>query len=138
MTMDTPLRPLVAVPAYTVVQSAPRQILVCKARKPDGTGATLMRCLRVAIAAAGLTRDLEDAGSACLGGCDRPSTLAFRAKGKALWYFGDLPPVGPLDALIAFARLYPALPDGWCKGSDCPTPLRPATLARTPASVVAP
>lgn len=138
--MDDLSRRPVATPAYTVPQSARHQILVCKACKLPGTshaaGPRLLRRLRSAIDAAGLSASYEVTGSACLAGCDHPCTIAWRAANKALWYFGAIHPDAPLDDVIAFSRLYEALTDGWCSGADCPPSLCENTLARIPAVAV--
>jgi len=138
--MDDLSRRPVATPAYTVPQSARHQILVCKACKLPGTshaaGPRLLRRLRSAIDAAGLSASYEVTGSACLAGCDHPCTIAWRAADKALWYFGAIHPDAPLDDVITFSRLYEALTDGWCSGADCPPSLCENTLARIPAVAV--
>ncbi|QYK43310.1 MAG: DUF1636 domain-containing protein [Paracoccaceae bacterium] len=136
---DVPRRP-VATPPYSVAQSAPHQILVCKACRHTGQacgpGFELLRRLRDAVAAAGLGDAFEVSGTACLAGCDHPCTVAWRATGKATWLFGDIDPAQPIDDLIAFSRLYAGLGDGWCSGADCPPRLRDGTLARIPAAMI--
>jgi predicted metal-binding protein len=136
---DDPRRP-VAAPPYSLRQSAPHQILVCKACKHTGEacgpGFELLKKLRAAVAAAGLSEDFEVTGTACLAGCDRPCTVAWRASAKATWLFGDIDPDEPIDDLIAFSRLYAALEDGWMAGSDCPPRLCRSTLARIPAAMI--
>ncbi len=66
---DRPRRP-VGTPAYSVAQTAPHQILVCKACKHKGSscepGFALLKKLRAAIAAAGLGEEFEVSGTACL------------------------------------------------------------------------
>lgn len=130
----------VATPAYAVAQSAPHQILVCKACQNRGRtcepGFELLKRLRAAIAAAGLSDDFEVSGTACLAGCDHPCTVAWRATNKATWFFGDIDPAQPIDDLVEFARLYAALDDGWCAGKDCPPRLCANTLARIPAALI--
>jgi predicted metal-binding protein len=136
---DVPRRP-VATPSYAVAQSARHQILVCKACKHPGQtrepGYRLLKRLRAAIDAAGLGDECEVSGTACLAGCDRPCTLAWRATGKATWLFGGIDPAQPIDDLIAFSQLYARLDDGWCSGADCPPRLCANTLARIPAAII--
>ena len=62
--------------------------------------------------------------------------LGWRANGKATWLFGDIDPAQPVDDLVAFARLYAALEDGWMSGKDCPPRLCDNTLARIPAAMI--
>jgi predicted metal-binding protein len=135
---DVPRRP-VATPPYAVAQSAPHQVLVCTSCKPDGQtsaqGGTLLRTLRAAVRAVGLAEDFQVSPTACLAGCDRACAVAFRAQGKATWVFGNLDPGKSTDDLIAFARLYARLSDGWCSGADCPPQLCANTLARIPAAL---
>ncbi|MFN3822409.1 MAG: DUF1636 family protein [Pseudorhodobacter sp.] len=136
---DVPRRP-VAAPPYSLRQSAPHQILVCKACKhlgqSCGPGFALLKKLRAAVSAAGLSEEFEVTGTACLAGCDRPCTVAWRATAKATWFFGDIDPDQPIDDLIAFSKLYAAVEDGWMAGSDCPPRLCQNTLARIPAAMI--
>lgn len=142
--MDTLKRRPVALPSYAVAQSAPHQILVCKACKHHGAacapGFELLKNLRAAIATAGLADDFEISGTACLGGCvgarGAPCVVAWRATAKATWLFGDIDPDQPLDDLIAFARLYAAREDGWMGGKALPVTLCDTTLARIPAAII--
>jgi predicted metal-binding protein len=140
---DRPRRP-VGTPAYCVAQSAPHQILVCKACKHTGShcapGFALLKKLRAAIAAAGLGDAFEVSGTACLAGCvpdhGGPCVVGWRANAKATWLFGDIDPAAPIDDLVDFSRLYAALDDGWMAGRDCPPRLRDTTLARIPAAMI--
>ena len=139
---DRPWRP-VGTPAYSVAQSAPHQILVCKACKHKGKscepGFALLKKLRAAIAAAGLGDEFEVSGTACLAGCvpdhGGPCVVGWRANAKATWLFGDIDPAQPIDDLVEFSRLYAALDDGWMSGRDCPPRLCDNTLARIPAAL---
>jgi predicted metal-binding protein len=129
---------------YSVAQSAPHQILVCKACTHKGCackpGYLLLKQLRAAISAAGLGDAFEVSGTACLAGCvsdhGAPCVLGYRATEKATWLFGDIDPDQPLDDLIAFARTYAAQADGWMNGRDLPTRLCDTTLARIPAAMI--
>jgi predicted metal-binding protein len=130
--------------SYSVAQTAPHQILVCKACKHKGDackpGLALLKTLRVAIQAAGLSEEFEVSGTACLAGCvpdhGEPCVVGWRATGKATWLFGDIDPDQPLDELIAFARSYAAVDDGWMTGRDLPPRLCDTTLARIPAAII--
>ena len=141
--MDQNRRPA-ASPPYSVAQSAPHQILVCKACKHKGEackpGFQLLKKLRAAIAMADLGETFEVSGTACLAGCvpdhGAPCVVGYRATGKATWLFGDIDPDQPLDDLVEFARTYAALEDGWLNGRDLPQRLCDTTLARIPAAII--
>ncbi len=139
----------VATRPYSVAQSAPHQILVCKTCKHRATnrggeacapGHALLKKLRAAIQAAGLADDFEVSGTACLAGCvpdhGGACVVGWRASAKAAWLFGDIDPAQPIDDLVAFSRLYAAVEDGWLSGRDCPPRLCDNTLARIPAAVI--
>ena len=129
---------------YSVVQSAPHQILVCKACKHQGQackpGFDLLKKLRAAIQTAGLGDTFEVSGTACLAGCvpahGQPCVVGWRATAKATWLFGDIDPAQSLDDLVAFARSYAALDDGWMSGKALPPRLCDTTLARIPAAII--
>lgn len=141
--MDKTTRPS-ASPPYSVAQSAPHQILVCKACKHKGDvckpGFDLLKKLRAAVAAADLGEAFEVSGTACLAGCvpehGQPCIVGYRATEKATWLFGDIDPDQPLDDLVAFARTYAALQDGWLNSRDLPPRLCDTTLARIPAAII--
>lgn len=138
--MDVPLRRPVATPPYAVAQTARHQILVCQSCRHKGDacrpGLALLERLRSAIAAAGLGDDFQVSGTACMAGCDRPCTVAWRATAKATWLFGDVEPEADIDDLVAFARLYRQLEDGWCRAADRPGKLADTVLARIPAALI--
>ncbi|MBC9246044.1 DUF1636 domain-containing protein [Paracoccus sp. 11-3] len=69
---------------------------------------------------------------ACMAGCDRPLAVAFTAPGKASYLFGDVDAERDAPHLIAFARLYCTLPDGWSNERQRPRGLAGKTLARIP------
>lgn len=134
----------VAFNPYVVAQSAPHQILVCKACKHQGQackpGFDLLKKLRAAIQMAGLGEAFEVSGTACLAGCvpahGQPCVVGWRATAKATWLFGDIDPTQSLDELVEFARLYAALEGGWMGGKDLPQRLSDSTLARIPAAII--
>lgn len=72
-------------------------------------------------------------GTACMSGCVRPCTAAFRAPGKATYMFGDLDPATDCDALIEFAHTYVAREDGQTRMMERPKLLRRKTMGRIPA-----
>ncbi|MEM6974500.1 MAG: DUF1636 domain-containing protein [Pseudomonadota bacterium] len=75
-------------------------------------------------------------GVACMVGCDRPCTVAYRAEGKACCLFGDVDAEADIDALVAFAAQYAARDDGWTRASERPAALAEKTLARIPSAPV--
>lgn len=80
--------------------------------------------------------DFEVSGIACMAGCSRPCTVAYRASEKATYLFGDIDPETDIDDLVAFAKQYRDLTDGWCNSTQCPGKLRQSTLARIPAALI--
>ena len=68
-----------------------------------------------ALATAGIAAYI--AGTDCMSGCTRASTIAFRAPGKMAYLFGDLT-AADLPDLLVFARLYAASPDGTRSGEN--------------------
>ena len=118
------------------------QITVCISCRHKGTdcrpGYELIAKLRTAIAAAGDSIDEKFAvsGVACMAGCDRPCTVAYHGTQKATYLFGDIEPDQDIDDLVAFAKQYAVLHDGWCSSVDRPGKLRKSTLARVPAAMI--
>lgn len=119
------------------------KITVCTSCKHQGTqckpGFELIDKLRAAICAAGdsIPEDFEVSGVACMAGCERPCTVAYHGSRKATYLFGDIDPSVDIDDLVAFARQYAYLHDGWCSSVDRPGKLRKSTLARVPAAMIA-
>lgn len=118
------------------------KIFVCTSCRHKGgqcrPGYELITRLRAAIRTAGtaISDDFEISGIACMAGCDRPCTLAYQASKKASYLFGDIEPDEDIDALVAFAKLYRGLDDGWCSARLYPDKLRRTTLARIPAMIM--
>ncbi|MEL7133850.1 MAG: DUF1636 domain-containing protein, partial [Pseudomonadota bacterium] len=79
----------------------------------------------------------EISGVACMAGCDHPCTVAYHGTKKATYLFGDIDPLTDIEDLIAFARQYAYLHDGWSSSVDRPGKLRKTTLARVPAAILA-
>lgn len=122
--------------------AARHQIVVCTRCRHTGSecrpGADLIKRLRAAIdmaEKAGAGDDLEVSGMACLAGCSRPCTVAFRADGKATYLFGDIEEGADIDALVEFARQYQRHEDGWTNSTQRPAALSGKTLARIPAAI---
>ncbi len=126
-----------------MTHTASHRITICTScRHKERTcqpGYELIEKLRAAIDAAGdvIGEDFEIAGTACMAGCDRPCTVAYHGSRKASYLFGDIDPDDDIDDLVAFARQYAVLHDGWCSSVDRPGKLRRTTLARIPATIIA-
>lgn len=118
------------------------KIFVCTSCRHRGTecrpGFELIKTLQEALKAAlpVSADDFEVSGIACMAGCSRPCTVAYRASEKATYLFGDIDPDTDIDDLVAFAQQYRSLEDGWCNSGDRPGKLRHTTLARIPAALI--
>ena len=101
-------------------------------------GHLLIERLRAAmdLAGAAVGADFEVRGIACMAGCDRPCTVAYCGSHKATYLFGDIDPDEDIDDLVAFARQYAGLHDGWCSSTQRPKGLSGKTLARVPAALL--
>lgn len=75
--------------------------------------------------------DWQVAGVECMSGCQRPSTLAFRATGKTAYLFGDLTEAD-LTEVMTFARAYQASADGNFDDARIFGALRLKAIARIP------
>ncbi len=119
------------------------RITICTSCRHKGTecrpGYELIEKLRRSIATAGdaIPEAFEISGVACMSGCDRPCTVAYHGTRKATYLFGDIDPEADIDDLVALARHYAQLEDGWCSSVDRPGKLRSSTLARVPAAIIA-
>ena len=69
---------------------------------------------------------------ACMSGCTRDQTIAFRATGKTAYLFGDIT-ADDLPELQTFARLYAASADGNFADARVLGSLRTKAIARIPA-----
>lgn len=71
----------------------------------------MLASLNAATTAAGavLPPDFQVSGTACMTGCTRPCTVAFRASAGACYLFGDVSADADIDALVAQAT-NPAVP----------------------------
>lgn len=67
----------------------------------------------------------------CMSGCTRPSTIAFRDRGKTAYLFGDVTQ-DDLTDLITFAQLYQSAPDGNLTDARPLGALRSKAIARIP------
>lgn len=112
------------------------RITVCTTCRDPQTreqpGKDLIETLSAALAEGGLAH-VSVAGAACMAGCSRPCTVAYQADGKASYLFGDIEPARDVETLVAFARQYGELEDGWCSSLQRPDGLKGKTLARMPA-----
>ena len=119
------------------------RITICTSCKHKGEtcrpGYELIERLRAAIVAAGdtITEEFEISGTACMAGCTHPCTVAYHSTRKATYLFGDIEPDQDIDDLVAFARQYAVLGDGWCSSFDRPGKLRTHIFARVPVMMLA-
>ena len=105
----------------------------CRDRVTDTLpGDALILALRGGLITCSLSDRFAVSGVNCMAGCGRPCTVGFQADAKAGWLFGDLTQADAPD-IIAFAALYAALPDGWCRSTERPGKLASTALARIPA-----
>tara|TARA_R110002110_G_scaffold27592_21_gene100131 strand:+ start:4215 stop:4517 length:303 start_codon:yes stop_codon:yes gene_type:complete len=68
---------------------------------------------------------------ACMSGCARPQTVAFRAAGKVAYLFGDIT-ADDIPDLCNFANLYVSSPDGTFADARILGDLRMKAIARIP------
>lgn len=110
----------------------------CRNRESrEQPGAALAVALEQELAGAGLEA-FDVSVVACMAGCDRPCAVAYQAEGKASYLFGDISPARDMEALLAFARQYLELADGWCSSIQRPEGLKGKTVARMPALAALP
>ena len=120
----------------------PHKIFVCTSCRYRGSScqpgfeliSKLQDALKMAVPVVG--DDFEVSGIACMAGCSRPCTVAFRANEKATYLFGDIDPEEDIDDLVTFALQYRDLEDGWCSSGERPGKLRRTALARIPAAMI--
>ena len=107
-------------------------IIVCTRCRAGGSrpGPALVARLR-----AECLSDYRIGEVACMAGCERPLVVGFTAPGKASYLFGDIDAETDPPHLIAFARLYRSLADGWSNERQRPPGLAGKTLARIPAGL---
>jgi predicted metal-binding protein len=128
--------------AISNTASQSHRITICTSCKHKGEqcrpGYEPIDKLRRAIADVGdaVPEEFEISGVACMAGCDRPCTVAHHGTRKATYLFGDIDPATDIEDLVAFARQYAYLHDGWCSSVDRPGKLRRTTLARVPAALM--
>jgi predicted metal-binding protein len=120
----------------------PHRIFVCTSCRYSGSNcrpgfeliSKLQDALKLAVPVVG--EEFEVSGIACMAGCSRPCTVAFRASEKATYLFGDIDPDEDIDDLVAFAHQYRELEDGWCSSGQRPGKLKRSALARIPAAMI--
>lgn len=124
------------------MRSEPHRIFVCTSCRNKVTGNRpgdeLIGKLRRALRPSDPVADTNFAvsGVACMAGCARPCVVAFQAAEKTAWLFGDMDPETDVDDLVAFARQYRDIGDGWCSSGQRPGKLRRTALARVPAASI--
>ena len=99
---------------------------------------TVTLCATCALGQAGFAAPLDAAlpGAtlttvACMSGCTRPSTIAFRAPGKTAYLFGEIT-AADLPLLQRFHDLYAQSPDGNFDDARVLGDLRLKAIARIP------
>ncbi len=80
----------------------------CRTATSPSLGAAMADRLRSRLAALDVKVRLTD----CMIVCGDPVSVSFRAKGKAAYLFSGVDPETFDDALVTFATLYKAAPDG--------------------------
>lgn len=121
------------------------EIIICTTCRPAGAsrdvpaaGEALLEAVQVA------TWDLDVAlqsrirvrGLACLSGCKRACTVAFQARGKYTYFFGDLVADGvTATQVLACAQLHAYSTDGNLVRKERPERLRSGILSRLPPLV---
>lgn len=118
----------------------PHQTLICldcrHTRSACRLGLALVAKLHAAMAAgAALTEGFEISGTACMAGCTRPRTVAFRATAKSTYLFGDIDATADIEALVAFSAQYQRSEDGYFRTAERPDELAKTALARLPAAI---
>ncbi|MBU7583489.1 MAG: DUF1636 family protein [Nostoc sp. TH1S01] len=68
----------------------------------------------------------------CMSACNRSCVVAFAAKGKLTYLFGDLDVDSSADAVLECASQYYAKTDGVLPWSERPEPLKRGILAKIP------
>jgi predicted metal-binding protein len=69
----------------------------------------------------------------CMSACNRSCVVAFAAKGKLTYLFGDLAVDGSAAAVLECASKYYAHSDGLLPWSERPEPLKKGILAKIPS-----
>ncbi|MBD2415428.1 FeS-binding protein [Nostoc calcicola FACHB-389] len=69
----------------------------------------------------------------CMSACNRSCVVAFAAKGKITYLFGDLAVDGSASAVLECASQYYAKPNGLLPWSERPQPLKNGILAKIPS-----
>lgn len=99
---------------------------------------TVTLCISCALGRGGFAAVLEQhlpgwtvATVECMSGCKRPSTIAFRAKGKTAYLFGEVVE-DDLPLILRFAEAYVASPDGNFADARIFGTLRNRAIARIP------
>ena len=101
------------------------RVFVCQTCS-TGQGPAMLDALR-----SRLGDGLEVVGHDCLNLCDTPQALAFRARGKAAYLFGDLT-LDDLDDAVVFAQMWRDTGDGWIEDARPAGRLRFCLKGRIP------
>jgi predicted metal-binding protein len=86
-----------------------------------------------------LADEFEVRGVSCMGACNRPCAIAFAARGKSTYLFGDLSYQEALpelsEAILKCASLYFQQADGAMSWADRPERLKKGLVGRIPSPV---
>lgn len=100
------------------------KLYICTSCTPQSTEFFAQACAALA--------DIDVTAVACMSGCARAQTVAFRAQNKVAYLFGQITK-DDFPALDTFARLYAASPDGAFEDARVLGTLRTKAIARIPA-----
>lgn len=115
------------------------EIIVCTTCRPEGAsrelpaaGLVLFEAV-LALQNAGLPSGIQVRGIACMSGCSRACTVAYQAKDKPTYYFGDLvADTETAEHVLACGLLHAHNADGALLRSQRPERLRGGILAKLP------
>lgn len=125
-----------------LTSSSITEVIVCTTCRPPGVsrdepaaGAVLFASVQAAKSAdaTGQWTQVRVRGMACMNSCSRACTVAFQARGKHSYLFGDLAPGdGLAEQVLDCARLHADAPDGTLARGERPQGLRNGILAKLP------
>jgi predicted metal-binding protein len=102
-------------------------------RLPGGGGEQLLQQLRHLAQDWDLRDEFPIQEVECMSACNRSCVVAFAAKGKITYLFGDLAVDGSASAVLECASQYYGKPNGLLPWSERPQPLKNGILAKIPS-----
>ena len=100
---------------------------------PERAGARLIKALEQSASTPGSQFKIE--GVECLSVCKRPCTIAFSAKDKWTYVYGDFTADDSAEHILACAAQYQAANDGLIPWKERPDALKKGVIARLPPSL---